>query len=312
MNWNRKRLKSSSASKAYGKTGLARPSHSGMTRSGIGRSDFCWTKGPNCAPRFQTTDPCLERSRVASRSQRKLALGSDPTGARWLSLLAAFEGEGCHGSWRRPVLMALPRSENASELFECVEIALVADRGRRLKEIIQLMLAVETTPLSQILARVQSAVPISDTVAARMVMPSGSTWMPFVVWLVLLGDRLPSAVIPDAAKLFQLWLLAAQGQRQAAEINQLAVQRLYEWLTRIEEAKRPIFVRDARDVPQNDLDFERMNEVHEEIRMTFLSFCHLNPNSPRGISRRRTPTVIMTRGKFCNIRVRRRRQHPRH
>jgi hypothetical protein len=98
-----------------------------------------------------------------------------------------------------------------------------------------------------------------------------------VVWLLLLGERLPSAVIPDAAKLFQLWLLAAQAQPQALEINQLVVQRLYEWLTRIEEAKRPIFVRHPGAAPQIDLAFERMNEVHEEIRMTFLSFCHLNP-----------------------------------
>ena len=207
----------------------------------------------------------------------RLALESDTTGARWLALLSAFEGEACQGSWRRPILMALPRSENATELLIRVEAALTSDRGRRLKEIIQLMQAVETTPLSQILARFPAPVPISDTMAARTMMPSGSTWMPFVLWLLLLGDRLPSAVIPDAAKLFQLWLLVAHAQAQAAEINQVVVQRLYEWLTRIEDAKRPIFVRDARDAPQIDLEFDRLNQVHEDIRMTFLSFCHLNP-----------------------------------
>ena len=203
----------------------------------------------------------------------RLALESDTTGARWLALLSAFEGEACHGSWRRPILMALPRSENAPELLVRVEAALTSDRGRRLKEIIQLMQAVETTPLSQILARLPAPVPISDTMAARTMMPSGSTWMPFVLWLLLLGDRLPSAVIPDAAKLFQLWLLVAHAQAQAAEV----VQRLYEWLTRIEDAKRPVFVRDAQDAPQIDLDFDRLNQVHEDIRMSFLSFCHLNP-----------------------------------
>jgi hypothetical protein len=173
--------------------------------------------------------------------------------------------------------MALPRSENAPELLVGVETALTADRGRRLKEIVQLMLAVETTPLSQILARLPGAVPVADAVAARTAMPSGSTWMPFVLWLLLLGDRLPSAAIPDVAKLFQLWLLAAQGRSQATEMNQLVVRQLYEWLTRIEEAKRPIVVRDVRDAPRIDLDFDRMNQVHEDIRMTFLSFCHLNP-----------------------------------
>ena len=205
----------------------------------------------------------------------RLALENDVTGARWLSLLAAFEGEGCHGSWRRPVLMALPRSENAIELFERVEAALVAEKGRRLKEIIRLMIAVETTPLATILARTQISTPISDAVAARMVIPSGPGWMPLVVWVLLQSDLLPSAVIPDAAKLFQLWLVATQSQ--ALDINQLAVQRLYEWLTRIEEAKRPVNLSDIREARQIDLDFERLNEVHEEIRMTFISFCHLNP-----------------------------------
>ena len=112
--------------------------------------------------------------------------------------------------------MALPRSENAIELFERVEAALVADRGRRLKEIIHLMIAVETTPLAKILARAQIPTPISDAIAARMVMPSGPSWMPLVAWVALRSDRLPSAIIPDAAKLFQLWLVATQSQTRTS------------------------------------------------------------------------------------------------
>jgi hypothetical protein len=60
----------------------------------------------------------------------RLALDSDTTGVRWLALLAEFERDGCHGSWCRPVLMALPRSENAFDLFERVAPALVVDKGR--------------------------------------------------------------------------------------------------------------------------------------------------------------------------------------
>ena len=201
----------------------------------------------------------------------RLALESDATGAKWLALLAEFERDGCHGSWRRPVLLALPRSENAFELFERVEAALVADKGRRLKEIIQLMLAVETVPLAQILAKVQTQAQISETIAARMVVPSGLTWMPLAAWLALRSDGLPSALIPDFAKVFQLWLVASQAQNP--EMNQVIVQLLYGWLTRIEEAKRPIAITDIREARELDLDFEHLNDVHEEIRMTFLSFC---------------------------------------
>lgn len=207
----------------------------------------------------------------------RLALESDPTGSRWLVLLAAFEGPTCHGSWRRPMLLALPRSENALQLFEQVKDALVADRGRRLKEIIQLMLAVETTPLTEVLARLPSPPSISEAIAARMAWPTGSSWMPVVAWIALRADLLPSAIIPDAAKLFETWLMATQ--TQGAGLNRFIVQRLFEWLTRIEEAQRPIFVRDIRDAPHIDLDFEHMNAVHESIRLTFLAFCNLNPEA---------------------------------
>jgi hypothetical protein len=209
----------------------------------------------------------------------RVALASDTTGDRWLGLLAAFEQDGCHGSWRRPILMALPRSENALELFERVEAALVADRGRRLKEIMQLMIAVETVPLAQILVRAQTPAPISEATSTRMMMPTGPTWMPLVAWVLLSFERLPSALIPDVAKVFQLWLVVTQSQ--TVEINQLIVQRFYEWLTRIEEAKWPVEITDIREARRIDLDFGHLNEVHENIRMTFLSFCHLNPEFAR-------------------------------
>ena len=205
----------------------------------------------------------------------RLALESDATGAQWLALLALFERDGCHGSWRRPVLMALPRSENAFELFMSVEPALIADNGRRLKEIIKLMLAVETVPIAQFLARARLPTPEGAPDTTQMVIPTGTTWMPVVVWAALRTDDLPSTLIPDLAKLFQLWLMATQAQQ--AEINRLVVQRLYEWLTRIEEAQRPIAITDIRDAPDFELDFEHIHQVHEDIRMTFLSFGHLNP-----------------------------------
>jgi hypothetical protein len=206
----------------------------------------------------------------------RLALEGDQTGARWVSLLASFEGEGCHGSWRRPILLALPRSENAFNLFDRVEAALIAQKGQRLKEIIRLMIAVESEPFAKIVAQLLPSTPGINAFPANMVIPKGATWMPLVIWALARMDRLPSAVIPELAKLFQLWLIATQAH--AAEINALILQKLYDWLTRIEDAKRPVTMRDLREAMKKvDLDFSQMNEVHEEIRMTFLAFCHLKP-----------------------------------
>jgi hypothetical protein len=47
----------------------------------------------------------------------RLALRDDPTGNSWLALLAHFEREGRHGSWRRPVFLTLLHSENALQLL---------------------------------------------------------------------------------------------------------------------------------------------------------------------------------------------------
>jgi hypothetical protein len=87
----------------------------------------------------------------------RLALDSDATGARWQVLLAAVERDGSHGGWKRPVLLALPRSEQAFALFQRLNNALLHSDGRRLGEIIRLMIAVESEPLAKVIARVAGA-----------------------------------------------------------------------------------------------------------------------------------------------------------
>lgn len=175
----------------------------------------------------------------------RLALEADPTGGQWLALLAEVERDGCHGSWRRPVLMALPRSENAVVLVEMLSVPLLADKGRRLREILQLMLAVETVPLAQILSRVPAQVTVPQA-AAGAVVPSGPAWASVVMWTALRAEQIPSALIPDLTKVFQLWLVVTQAQQ--ADMNSAVVLRLYQWLTRIEEAQRPIPITDRRKI----------------------------------------------------------------
>lgn len=206
----------------------------------------------------------------------RLALQHDATGAQWLGLLAHFERDDCHGSWRRPILLALTRSENAMELLNRVEGALLAERGRRLKDLIHLMIAVESEPLAQVLARVQPSVSLS-AVPSTMVVPTGSGWPWLIFWVITRADRLPSAVIPEVATLFQMWLMVTQAN--ALQINAPIVCKLYDWLTSIEEALRPVFGRDVDQVRELDLDFDNLRQVHEDIRMTFLAFCHLAPES---------------------------------
>lgn len=196
----------------------------------------------------------------------------------WRTLLARLEGPQCHGSWRRPVLLAPPRCEDALGQLERLKDVLAADRARLLRETIRLMIAVESQPLAQMMARAAApaATPADDTLSSMMI-PVGPTWMPMVIWTLTRGDELPSAAIPEIAQLFHLWLMTAQNEASVAPMNARIVQRLHDWLGRIAEAERPMRVKDIRDAPKFDLDFERFGDVHEQIRMTFLAFCHLAP-----------------------------------
>jgi hypothetical protein len=90
----------------------------------------------------------------------RLAIESDATGARWLILLAVVEREGCHGSWKRPVLLALPRAEHAFALFRNLKSVLLDAEGRRLSEIIRLMIAVDSEPLVKVVSHVQPSIAI--------------------------------------------------------------------------------------------------------------------------------------------------------
>ncbi len=203
----------------------------------------------------------------------RLAIESDATGARWLALLGVVERDGSHGSWKRPVLLALPRSEHALVLFQRLKTALLESDGRRLSEIIRLMIAVESIPLAQLIARVQPSIAIpsgvSDLIAAKGL---GWTWL--VLWLVARARSLPTAIIPDVSKVFRAWLISTQNQ--SFPINATIVQLLFEWLTLIEEAMRPRKFRDVRDVPPS-LNIRHIRDVRDEIRMTVFSFAHLNP-----------------------------------
>src|SRR5207248_305646 len=98
------------------------------------------------------------------------------TGERWSTLLAAVEREGSHGSWRRPVLLALPRAEEALALFINLGPILLADNGRRLSEIIRLMIAVESEPLAKLVARLQPSMPIPNGVG-DLIVPKGLGWV---------------------------------------------------------------------------------------------------------------------------------------
>ena len=202
----------------------------------------------------------------------RFAIQTDATGARWATLLDAVQGIDSHGSWRRPVLLALPRAEQALGLFESLKLVLLTDNGRMLGEIIRLMIAVESVPVAKLIERAQPSIKVPPGVE-DIVVPKGIAWTWLVIWLVSAAPSLPTALVPDVAKVFQAWLISTQNQ--SWPFNTMVVQILFDWLALIENRMSPRFFRGPTDAPPS-LNIPHLNEVHDEIRMTAFAFAHLN------------------------------------
>lgn len=208
----------------------------------------------------------------------RLALDSDATGADWLVLLTAVEREGVHGSWKRPILLALPRSEQALALFTGLKSVLLESSGRRLSEIIRLMIAVESIPWAKVIARAQPAVAIPPGVE-DLIVPKGLGWTWLVLWLVTEVNSLPSQVIPDVAKVFQAWLISTQNQ--FLTLNAGIVGLLFDWLSLIEDEMVPRVFKNIREVTP-PLNISHLTDVRDEIRMSAFAFARLNPTAAAG------------------------------
>ena len=76
---------------------------------------------------------------------------------------------------------ALPRSERAVELLQWLEPALLQDKGRRLREILRLVMAVDSEPLAKVIARTQPNLTLPQGVDA-IVIPKGTSWAWLVIW----------------------------------------------------------------------------------------------------------------------------------
>ena len=203
----------------------------------------------------------------------RLAIESDATGARWVALLDALQGDGRHGSWQRPILLALPRAEKALALFESLKSVLLANDGRLLCEILRLMIAVESVPVAKLIERAQPSVKVPPGVGDMVVPKGGITWTWLVTWLVSAAQSLPTALVPDVAKVFQAWLISTQNQ--SWPINPMVVQILFDWLALIENRMSPRFFRDPSEAPPS-LNIPHPRDVRDEIRMTAFAFAHLN------------------------------------
>lgn len=209
----------------------------------------------------------------------RLALDADPTGVKWRGLLRDTTGSDAHGSWRRPILLALPRSERAGAYFDALEPVLLADEGSLLGELVRLLLVVDSVPVGNVLRQFLPDLKIPAG-AGDFVYPKGASWPPTIMWLERHGANLPGPVILDVAKAYMAWLMVTSGFGMNLPVNADVVAILFGWLETLDEEARPRSFRAGEELPKL-LNVPHHKDTQEYVRMAAFSFAQVNVEAAR-------------------------------
>ncbi len=189
----------------------------------------------------------------------------------WESLLQRLSAPDVHGSWPRAALLALIRSEVSFELLTRAADYLVADRGALLRELIRVVIAVESEPAARLFASIGMN---PATIPTSLHVPSGPSWYRLIVWILRLGDKLPHAAIPDIVDLYTAW---SSGMLGADPLTPVLQERLLGWLNEIETARDNATFSDLREPFGGEIDYDRMRSLESDVRGAFLLFASRTP-----------------------------------
>lgn len=149
----------------------------------------------------------------------------------WLGLLEDLSISGSHGAWRRQALLAILRSEVATELLDRESALLVRDGGRLLNELIAVVGAVETTPTADLMAglaesglALASAPPSMRTVTAQ-------TGLQLLAWCVRHASQIPLEALPAVLSLVQINFIYVSGH---PPLGSAVARMLFAWLLQLD------------------------------------------------------------------------------
>ncbi|MBZ5565002.1 MAG: ATP-binding protein [Acidobacteriia bacterium] len=191
---------------------------------------------------------------------------------RWRSLHAAVSKTGVNESWRRAVLLALVRSEIAVEMLDKASAALFAVRARLLRELIRIVMAVESDPVDKYFA---AAGIDPRKIPAGINVPVGPSWARLILWLIKTGVGVPAPAIPDVVSLYSNWSIIWGGKDPWTP---RIVEWFYYWLSQIDTSRIMARSKNRPRAFNDELDSEQVGRLAEDLRTGFLLFCNHRPN----------------------------------
>jgi hypothetical protein len=201
----------------------------------------------------------------------RIALERNGDSTAWQVLLERLSRPSVHGSWRRSVLLALVRSEVASDLLTRAAPTLFADGAAVLRELIRITMAVDAVPAGQFLAALGVDPP---SIPTTLNVPSGPSWPRLIRWLLTIGARLPTAAIPDVVDLYTAWSIGMIGMDP---ITPTLLKWLHHWLVEIETARAGKNFSQRRQPFDGGVPYDKMRDLESALRTGFLMFCRRTP-----------------------------------
>ena len=202
----------------------------------------------------------------------RLAVERTADAERWRSLYISTSKDGVNESWGRAVVLALARSEIAQDILNKTSAVLFADRAKMLRELIRIVMAVESNPADDYYAALgidPSKIPAGITIPVR---PS---WARLIFWLLSIGADIPAPAIPDVVALYFNWSTAWAGKDP---LTPSIVKWFYYWLSQIQTPSESCTVEKRARPFNGELTADQMSRMAGDLRTGFLLFCNLAPN----------------------------------
>lgn len=196
-------------------------------------------------------------------------LESDDTA--WRVLLERVSAPGCHGSWKRAVLLSLVRSEMSDEVLSRCSRTLAAGNAGALSDLVRAAITIDSQSAAPLFAKAGADV---SKLTDDFVLPRGPAWLNLIVWSLAVVDRLPTAAVPQFIDLYSRWCSAFAGYD---DLSPLLVHRLYEWLVLVEAKHHSRESHSSDASPKGTISLSMTTAQENDLRSSFLMWCKLCP-----------------------------------